>query len=110
MKETSNKVSDSLLPFWNDKIRKKNFSDVQNINSIVNEIDDLVKVLDAKNNKRGNTTITVKEEIYNVYEPNKNIDLRTSLPLHILKKKNYDKKKKKKFMTICRKMKRQRQS
>ena len=90
MKETSNKVSDSLLPFWNDKIRKKNFSDVQNINSIVNEIDDLVKVLDAKNNKRGNTTITVKEEIYNVYEPNKNIDLRTSLPLHILKKKIYD--------------------
>ena len=90
MKETNNKVSDSLLPFWNDKIRKKNFSDVQNINSIVNEIDNIIKVLDAKNNKRGNTTITVKEEIYNVYEPSKNIDLRTSLPLHILKKKIYD--------------------
>ena len=87
MKEANSKALDSLLSFWNDKINGKNFSAFQNIQSIISESEKLIKILQEFKDKKGNTTITVKEDYYD--PSNMNFDLvRKSLPPHYFKSKN----------------------
>ena len=87
MKDANTKALDSLLSFWNNKINGKNFSAFKNIHSIISESDKLIKVLQEHKNKKGNTTITVKEDYYDPSDMNFDL-VRKSLPPHYLKSKN----------------------
>ena len=91
LKDFNNKAMDSLINFWNDKVRQKSFLDVQNIYLIVSDIDKMIKVFEAKRLKKKGAKITMKKELYTVFESN-NCDntVRASLPIHYIKKKIYD--------------------
>ncbi len=48
-------------PFGIKKLKEKNFSAFQKINTIIIEIGKLIKVFEAKKENKGNTTITVQK-------------------------------------------------